>query len=183
MTEIASSSWRPAKTLTDWQVLYAINMAIACGISYAVMTQGLAPFVDEKTTLLGGMWATVATVFVFRESRLISWSAGIARFLATCVSFALCLAYFLLFPFTTVGLAAILGLGTIVLMLLGREQDIVTTGITTAVVMVAAGMNPHAAWEQPIFRLIETIVGITVGVTFKWIASYAFYRIVGQPPR
>ena len=56
------------KKLTAWEVFYAVYMAIACAISYAIITQLLNRLVDEPATLLGGMWAVVATVFVFRES-------------------------------------------------------------------------------------------------------------------
>jgi hypothetical protein len=73
--------------------------------------------------------------------------------------FALCLAYLWIFPFTSVGMAALIGIGTLVMVLLGRRDDIVTTGITTAVVMVVAGMSPLAAWHQSLLRLIDTVVG------------------------
>src|ERR1700704_5350197 len=78
--------------LSSWDVVYALNMAIACLITYWIMTHILSRFVDQSSDFLGGMWAVVATVFVFRETRLGSLSAGIARLIATCVSFALCLA-------------------------------------------------------------------------------------------
>jgi uncharacterized membrane protein YgaE (UPF0421/DUF939 family) len=171
------------KQLTPWHVAYALFMAIACGISYTIITQVLVQFVDRPDVLLGGMWAVVATVFVFRESRESSLSAGLARLIATCVSFALCLAYLLMFPFTGLGMAIVIGLGTIVMVLLGRQEDIVTTGITTTVVLVAAALSTQPAWQQPILRLVDTLVGIAVGVLFKWLASYAFYRAVGEPVR
>ena len=184
MTEVASRSWRTANRLTAWDVFYATDIAIACGISYALITHLLVRFVEHNDTLLGGMWAVVATVFVFRETSDSSFSAGLARLIATCVSFAICLAYLLTFPFTGVGLAAAIGVGTIAMTLLGREQDIVTAGITTAVVMVAAGMGPeHEAWRQPILRLIDTVVGIAVGVGCKWCASCIFYHTVGERAR
>ena len=85
---------------TNWQIFYAVDMGIACALSYAAITQILVRFVDEPTKLLGGMWAVVATVFVFRETRASTLSAGIERLVATCVSFALCLVYLLLFPVT-----------------------------------------------------------------------------------
>jgi uncharacterized membrane protein YgaE (UPF0421/DUF939 family) len=80
-------------------------MAIACLISYWIMTHLLSRFVDKPSDFLGGMWAVVATLFVFRGTRVESLSAGIARLIATCVSFALCLAYLVVFPFTPVGMA------------------------------------------------------------------------------
>src|SRR5258707_1123252 len=79
--------------LSWWDVAYALNMAIACLITYWIMTHTLSRFVDVPSDFLGGMWAVAATVFVFRETRLRSLSAGIARLIATCVSFALCLLY------------------------------------------------------------------------------------------
>src|SRR5258705_12456835 len=168
------------RTLSAWDVTYALNMAIACLITYWIMTHILSRFVDEPTDFLGGMWAVVATVFVFRETRLRSLSAGIARLIATCVSFALCLLYLSLFPFTPVGMAALIALGTLAMALLGRRDDIVTVGITTAVVMVVAAMSPADAWQQPLLRLADTIVGIAVGVACKWVGSFLFYRLFGE---
>jgi uncharacterized membrane protein YccC len=171
------------KKLTQWEMFYAVDMGIAYALSYAIITQLLVRFVDEPNELLGGMWAVVATVFVFRESRISTLSAGIARLVATCVSFALCFVYLLIFPVTGPGIAVVIGLGTMAMLFLGREDDIVTTGITTTVVLVVAAMSPQEAWQQPILRFLDTIVGITVGVACKWCASYAFYRCVGEPVR
>jgi uncharacterized membrane protein YgaE (UPF0421/DUF939 family) len=166
--------------LSSWDVVYALNMAIACLITYWIMTHILSRFVDRPSDFLGGMWAVVATVFVFRETRLRSLSAGIARLTATCVSFALCLLYLSLFPFTPVGMAALIAIGTMVMALLGRRDDIVTVGITTAVVMVVAAMSPSDAWQQPLLRLVDTIVGIGVGVACKWVGSFLFYKYTGE---
>ena len=174
---------RLMKNVTLWDLAYVIDMAIACGISYAIMTRALFSFVDRPDDLLGGMWAVVATIFVFRDSRKDSLSAGQDRLIATCVSFVLCLAYFLIAPFTPLGMVVVIGAGSIAMILLGRRDDIVTTGITTAVVMVAAALSPQEAWHQPLLRLVDTVVGIGVGVSCKWAASYAFYRMVGEPVR
>ena len=46
-------------------MIYALEMAIACAISYWIITYGLAPFVDKTSGFLGGMWAVLAIVFVF----------------------------------------------------------------------------------------------------------------------
>jgi len=166
--------------LSSWDVAYALNMAIACLIAYWGTTHILSRFVDESSDFLGGMWAVVAAVFVFRETRLRSLSAGIARLIATRVSFALCLLYLLLFPFTPVGMAALIAVGTLIMALLGRRDDIVTAGITTVVVMVVAAMSPADAWQQPLLRLADTMVGIAVGVACKWVGSFLFYKYVGE---
>ena len=158
--------------LTSGDLIYALAMAIACAISYWVMSYGLVPFVDRNSDFLGGMWAVVATIFVFRDTRANSISAGFARLIATCVSFALCLLYLLLLPFHPLGLAALVGLGTVVMILSRRREDIITTAITTAVVMVVAAMSPQNAWMQPLLRLVDTIVGIAVGIGCMQIATF-----------
>jgi uncharacterized membrane protein YccC len=167
---------RNRQKLSPADMIYALEMTIACAISYWITTSGLTTFVDKSSDFLGGMWAVVATVFVFRDTRSNSLSAGLARLIATCVSFALCLLYLLLFPFQPLGMAVLIGLGTVVMMILGRREDIVTTGITTAVVMVVAAMSPRDAWQQPLLRLIDTIVGIAVGVGSMRIAAFLFVQ-------
>jgi uncharacterized membrane protein YccC len=166
---------KPQK-LSREDIVYALEMAMACAISYWIITYGLAPFVDRASDFLGGMWAAVATVFVFRDTRAGSVSAGLSRLVATCVSFALCLLYLSLFPFQPVGMAAVIGAGTVVMMRLGRREDIVTTGITSTVVMVVAAMSPQDAWQQPLLRLLDTVVGIAVGIACIWMGSVLFVR-------
>jgi uncharacterized membrane protein YgaE (UPF0421/DUF939 family) len=169
--------------LSAWDVAYSVNMAIACLISYWITTTALSGLVGRDIDYLGGMWATVATVFVFRDTRKASVSAGAQRFMATCVSFALCQLYLWIFPFEAVGMAALLGIGTLVMMKLGRREDILTTAITTAVVMVVAAMDTRHAWLQPLLRFLDTVVGIAIGVGAKWVASLLFYGYIGKPAR
>jgi uncharacterized membrane protein YgaE (UPF0421/DUF939 family) len=141
-------------------------LAISCLISYVLITHIIsrAYFVSRDDELLGGMWAVVATVFVYRLSYLQSTNAALSRIAATLLSFVLCLGYLLVFPFHAWAMAVLIGIGTIALILLGRSEDIITTGITTAVVMVVAGISPQHAWIQPILRLVDTVVGIGVGI-------------------
>jgi uncharacterized membrane protein YgaE (UPF0421/DUF939 family) len=141
-------------------------LAVACLISYVLIADLLtqAYFVSQDDGLLGGMWAVAATVFAYRLSYRHRLSAASSRMAATLLSFVLCLVYLLIFPFSAWGMAALIGIGATVLTLLGRSNDIMTTGITTAVMMVAAGISPQHAWIQPILRLVDTFVGIGVGI-------------------
>jgi hypothetical protein len=66
---------------------------------------------------------------------------------STAVSFVLCLVYLLMFPFHLWGLAALIGIGTVMMSLIGRPDDIVTTGITTAVVSQVCDTQ-LAAWSR-----------------------------------
>ena len=164
------------KKLTAWELIYAVVMAIACAVSYLLTTELLGGFIDRSDTLLGGMWAAVATLFVFRETREGSLLAGISRLTATFVSFVLCFIYIALLPVNAAGIGLVIGVGTIVMLLLGRHEDIVTTGITTTVVLVVAAIDPKHALAQPPLRLLDTVAGIGVGMLTKWAASYAIAR-------
>lgn len=173
-----STSSPPSRLTTESvraAVVQSVAVAIACVISFELTMQLLAHVhaVSSSDDLLGGMWAVIATIFVFRICYEESAAAAISRMAATLVSFALCLAYLLILPFHVWGMALLIGVGTLVMTLVGRTRDAVTTGITTAVVMVVAALSPHNAWEQPILRLVDTMAGVAVGLAAAWIGLRA----------
>lgn len=168
------------RKLSGWDFFYALDAAIACLISYAIVTFILSPLVDPSDASLGGTWAAVSTMVVFRITRADSIMAGVGRLVATGISFLLCLAYLLIFPFHLAGLAVLVGLGTLITIYIGRRDDIVTTGVTTIVIMIVAARSPEPAWHQPLLRLGDTAAGIAVGVVCKWIASSVYVRITGR---
>ena len=119
------------------------------------------------------MWAIIATVFVFRDGQSDSFAAAISRMAATAVSLALCLIYLLIAASHPWALAVLIALGTVLVTLAGRPGDSITPGITIAVVMVVAELEPRNAWEQPILRLADTVVGVIVGVATAWLVRRA----------
>jgi uncharacterized membrane protein YgaE (UPF0421/DUF939 family) len=70
----------------------------------------------------------------------------------------------LIFPFNFWGMAGLIGIGVVIIIMIGRSEDIITNTITTTVVMVVAGLTPQHAWKQPIRRLIDTLIGVAVGL-------------------
>ena len=56
--------------LSAWDVVYSLNMGIACLITYWIITYLLCGFVDQASNFLAGMWAVVAVVFVFSAPAL-----------------------------------------------------------------------------------------------------------------
>ena len=90
--------------LSAYNIVYSIAMALACLISFWITTRLLNSVVERDDDLLGGMWAAVATAFVFRdtgraqtlgfpETGRASLLAGVTRLVATSVSIVLCLLY------------------------------------------------------------------------------------------
>ena len=147
------------------------------------MTFVIPHLVNRPVDPVGVLWAVISTVFVFRDTRARSLSAGLSRLVATFVSFALCLMYLALFPANLLAMIALITIGTLLMTLLNRRDDIGLTAITTAVVLIVAASVSQDAWQQPVLRLMDAIVGIAVGVACKWIASFLFYRAVGAEAR
>ena len=158
----------------------SILLAVACLISYWLTTRvlSLAYSVSPGDDALGGMWAVIATVFLFRNSYDTSLAAAVSRMAATLVSFALCLAYLAFLPFNPLGLAVLVGLSVLITAVIGRPEDEITAGITTTVVLVAAKLSPHDAWRQPILRLADTAIGVAVGLVAAWLGLRAVRPLV-----
>lgn len=145
---------------------HSVALAAACYVSYWLTTHILSQLHSLSTAddKLGALWAVVATLFVYRTTLQQDRTAAVSRSVATLLSFVLCLIYLLILPFQPLGLAVLVGIGALILTVIGRPEDIVTAGITTAVVMVVAALSPHDAWEEPILRIADTAIGIAVGL-------------------
>ncbi len=167
------------RRLSSWDAFCALNLAVACPLSYWIMTSLMSGFVASASDILSGMWAVSATVFVFRTAGVSSLTAGIGYLVATGVSFLLCLAYLALFPFTALGLGAVIGAGVVVLAVLNRRDDIIMAGVTSTILMVVARMRPEHAWVEPLLRMGDTLVGLVVGLGFKWAALVLFVKLAG----
>jgi uncharacterized membrane protein YccC len=156
-------------------------LAISCVITFWLITHILTDVysISRDDNLLGGMWAVVATIFVFRPEYAASVSAAWSRMSATFVSFALCFVYLLILPFDVWGMAGLIAIGAIALAMIGRADDIMTTSITTAVVMVVAAIGPHDAWREPILRLVDTAFGALIGVGAEWICTFGPHAVPG----
>src|SRR5215470_16873232 len=168
--------------LSAWDVAYAIDMAFACLVTSWVMIFLLPRLVGWHSTSVGLLWAVISTVFVYKDTRTHSLSAGISRLIATFAGFALCLIYLSLLPATTIGMGVI-AIGVLLMILIGRRDETGLTAITIAIIMIIAASNPQDAWLQPLLRLVDTLVGISVGVACKWVASLVIYRIIGEEMR
>lgn len=173
MSGTVAQTVEPSRKTTRGQaVTHGVLLGLCCLLSYKIITGLLmvVRFVPRDDELLGGMWAVVSTIFVFRYSYEESLHVALSRTSATLFSFALCFAYLLFLPFRLWGMVLLIAIGAIAMELVGRSEDIITACITTAVVMVVAAISPQHAWKQPILRLIDTIVGIGVGAVGAWIA-------------
>jgi uncharacterized membrane protein YccC len=141
-------------------------LSAACFASFWLTMHGISRIhsVSKSDDELGGLWALVATVFVFRTSYEQGVTAALSRTVATTLGCLLCLIYLLVLPFHALGLALLIGLEAVGLTVAGRPQDVATAGITSAVVLVVAALSPHDAWKESILRFADTAVGVVVAL-------------------
>jgi len=159
---------------------HAVNLAIAALATYALTTSVTPLLLNRPAEPVGILWAVISAVFVIKDTRERSLSAGISRLVSTCASFALCLIYLLFLPATPLGMAILIGIGALLMMLAGRRDEINLVAITTAVILIVAAENPQAAWQQPLLRLADSVAGGAVGIACKWITSFLFSHLRGQ---
>jgi uncharacterized membrane protein YccC len=164
-------------------VVDAAVLAIACAITYLLVVSVLSRlyFISRNESVLGGLWAVIATIFVIRDSYQHSVAAAASRMAATSVSFVICLIYLVFLPFHSWALAVLIGASALAVTLIGRPQDAVTAAISTAVVMVVVAVTPQHAWEQPILRFVDTVVGVAVGVAAAWIGLRVIRPRIAPP--
>jgi len=161
----------------------SVVLGAACLITYLLATDILSHvyFLSHDDEVLGGLWAVIATVFVLRSSYDQSVTAALSRVMATIVSFALCLLYLAFLPFHPWALAVLVGASALAATVIGRPGDAVTAAITTTVVLVVAAVSPQHAWQQPILRLADTVIGVAVGVAAAWLELRVAAFLPGTP--
>ena len=169
---------RPGSREVREGVLDSALLALASLASYWLIADLLSPLVTGSRTehIIGGLWAAIATIFVSKSSYEQSVAAAVSRVAGTLVSFAVCFVYLIFLPVHLWAFALLIGVSALVPALTGRTADVTTAAITTAVLLALAPLNPHHAWQQPIFRLADTVVGVIVGVAVAWVNR----RLTGQ---
>ncbi|MCZ4550765.1 hypothetical protein BH683_019725 [Williamsia sp. 1138] len=157
----------------------SIILAVACGAVYVLMTSWLGPALTESadTHAIGAMWAVISTIFVFRCSLEDRLDDATIRLSSTALSLVICLIYLSIFPVTAVGIGAVVGLSSLLAIGLGRPQDAALTAITSTVVLVVAHLGePTPEWIQPVLRLLDTAIGIAVGLAAGALFTAVFRR-------
>jgi uncharacterized membrane protein YccC len=166
---MSGSQAEPARTASI--VADAVILSLGSVASFLLVANALPHvyFISTSDSVLGAMWAVIATIFVNRTSYHDSVTAVVSRLAATIISFVICLVYLIFLPFHVWALGLLIGVSVLVAALLRRPQDAVTAAITTTVILVVADVTPKDAWSQPILRLADTVIGVAVGLVTAWI--------------
>jgi uncharacterized membrane protein YccC len=172
----------PGWTEVRASVLYCCVLALAATLAYSIAIQGLARIhsVSGVSDLIGGLWTMIATLFVCHIRYRQTMKAAVTRVVGTSVSFVLCLIYLVFLPFHLWAMALLIGLSALAVMLIGRPGDAIVAGIATAVVLVVAEASPHDAWQEPILRFVDTVIGVAVGLLAGWISARIVPDEAGQ---
>ena len=154
-------------------VVQSVTLSLACLASYSLVRYASAHFdsLSHADDLVGGLWAVIATAFVFRTTEGESITAVKTRVAATGLSFALCFVFLLFLPSHPWGMALMIAVSTLLLIALGQSGDVGVSAITIGAVMVIAALGPHDPWKQPLIGAVATAVGIAIGFAASWFAN------------
>ena len=149
---------------------FSIALGISALASYWFVAHVANPINEVTPTgdTIGALWAAISTIFVFRHSYDESSSAAVSRMAGTLVSFVLCEIYLLLFSFHLWAIVVLIALGAFILAMAGRPQDTMPASLATMVVLVITAIDPHHAAQQPFMRLMDTAIGVLIGVAAVW---------------
>jgi uncharacterized membrane protein YccC len=169
---------RPGVREVREAVLDSALLAAASLLSYWLMADVLSRLHTGSRTqaIIGGLWAAIATIFVSKSSYEQSFAAAVSRVAGTLVSFVVCFVYLVFLPVHLWAFALLIGVSALGPTLAGRPADAPTAAITTAVLLAIAALDPHQAWLQPILRLVDTVVGVIVGVATARLSR----RLIGE---
>jgi len=158
---------------TRGAVVQSLTLSLACLASYSLVRYASAHFdsLSHADDLVGGLWAVIATAFVFRTSEGESITAVKTRVASTGLSFALCFVFLLFLPSHPWGMALMIAVSTLLLIALGQSGDVGVSAITIGAVMVIAALGPHDPWKQPLIGAVATAVGIAIGFAASWFAN------------
>jgi len=92
--------------LSVWDVGYGLALASVSVMAYKASSVITPLFLHAPADAVNKLWTMISAVFVFRDTRVNSLSAGTSRLLATFVSFLLCLIYLSCFPAHPLGMMA-----------------------------------------------------------------------------
>jgi uncharacterized membrane protein YccC len=160
---------------TRGAVVPRVTLALAGLARYSRVRYASAHFdsLSPADDLVGGLWAVIATAFVFRTTEAESITAVKTRLAATGLSFALCFVFLLFLPSHPWGMALMIAVSTLLLIALGQSRDVGVSAITIGAVMVIAALGPHDPWKQPLIGAVATAVGIAIGFAASWFANVA----------
>lgn len=156
----------------------AVVLAVTSGAVFLLMTQVIGPLLSEsgESAEIGAMWAVISTIFVFHMSFNDRLQGAKTRLAATAMSLVVCLVYLLLFPVTALGIGVVIGVSSLLAVVIRQPQDAALTAITSTVVLIVADLGqPDTRWLQPLLRLLDTAVGIAIGLAaaagLGWVCS------------
>ena len=159
------------------RVTDALSHSIAFGLTALVVllaTDGLLSriySISPTDDRLGGLWAVVSALNVYRLTYAESRSVAITRVAATGMSFVLCFVYLLLFPFHPIGMAVLITMGAFGLFLTGRSDDVIPASVATAVVLIIASVTPSQPWREAILRFVDTAIGAVLAIAAVWLET------------
>lgn len=124
---------------------------------------------------VGSMWAVISGIIVFQATWATTIGTASLRILGSFIGAVVSATFLSFFPFTAVGMAAMIGLTVLLCIGLGIPDHARLAAITVTVIMVFSTLNPDV---PPVInaalRFCEVIIGSVVAVGVFWVWTNLF---------
>jgi len=127
---------------------------------------------QSNNAYLGGLWAVISGIIVFEDSRPKALKPAKLRVVGSFIGALVSGVYLYFFPFSVVGYAVCIGIGTLVCHLLRLPDHIKLASITISVIMIVSAMSNNAdPAMNAALRFVESVIGTAVAVIVGYLAS------------
>lgn len=149
-------------TALQFTIVSFLSFTIAVSITSCVHGAG-----DSQT--IGAMWAMISSIVVMQETRSATLDTASLRILGSLFGALISAVYLSFFPFSTIGMAVLVGITILACQLLGIPGHARLAALTAGVVMVVSAVNPAVPpFVNAGTRFFEVIIGSSVAVLVVW---------------
>ena len=122
------------------------------------------------TAAIGAMWAMISGIVVMQETRKSTLDTAWMRIVGSLAGAVISALYLLVFPFSPLGMAVLIGITVLICGLLGipghARLAALTVGAVMVILWVDPGINPVA---NAATRFPDVIVGSSIAVGVAWV--------------
>lgn len=186
MTDPDNSNCEPrplpsARIKTEAAIVIAIEFGLVSLLSFSLALH-ISTYVQGASDVvtIGAMWAMISALVVTQDTRSATIETAWLRVFGSLIGAVMSAVYLSALPFSSVGMAILIGLTVLICVLLGIPGHARLAALTAGVIMIVSALNPDIPpLVNAATRFFEVIVGSTVAVGVAWLWQYLPWT---QPP-
>jgi uncharacterized membrane protein YccC len=152
--------------------LSSVVSYVVIAIAGYLLGSHLTSLLHQPASEIGGLWSVISGVIVFEDARKKVLRSAKLRVIGTFIGALVSGVYLYFFPFTVIGFAACVGVGTFICHLVRLPDHIKLTVVTISVIMIVSFItNNSRPIENAALRFVESVIGALVALIVAYAAT------------